>query len=219
MFFLTALLPVLAVRLALRMFRCRPGPWLTLWLIAAVSFCTFLCEDSPWFYCYTGLMTNLTSVIAGFLAAEWYCRYFDGKKTAFAIGCLLLLATAFAKEDMLLFVPLYVGAYWCILRLNGKDRARVRSLAVVYASLAVVVVTLYCWNRWIVPSPFTSNRGGGVQARLDALPRLPASLALRRQSAYAARRNLCPGRGRRLGTATAWPSHCRAEFGFCCCWR
>jgi hypothetical protein len=159
LFLLTALLPVLAVRLALRLFRCRTGPWLTLWLIAAVSTCSFLYEESPWFYRYTGLMTNLTSVTTGFLAAASFGRFFDGKKSGFVLGCVFFLATAFAKEDVLLFVPLYVTVDWCILRMKDKHLAPLWSVALVDGVIAAVIATLYCWNRWIVPSPFTSNVG------------------------------------------------------------
>lgn len=157
MFFLTALLPVVTVRLALRLFRCRPGPWVAIWLAAAVSFCTFLAEESPWFYRYTGIMTNLTSVTAGMLATCCYCRFLDGKKSALAVGCLLFFVTAFAKEDMLLFVPLFVTADWCIFRLTNKKLASVRSLAFVYGSFAVVGAILFFWNTWVIFSPFTAG--------------------------------------------------------------
>ncbi len=69
MFLLATLIPVLAVRLALRLFRCQPGPWIALGLVAGVSACTFLFEQSLWFYRYTGLVTNLTSVVFGLLSA------------------------------------------------------------------------------------------------------------------------------------------------------
>jgi hypothetical protein len=157
MFLLAALLPVLAVRLALRLFRCRPGPWLELWLTVAVAFCTFLFEESPWFYRYTGLMTNMTSAITGLLAAYSFCRFLDGKKFAFVLGGMFSLATAFAKEDMLLFVPLFVTIDWCILRAGDKRLSRFRPLILVYAVLAAVAAMLVCWNKWIVPSPFTAG--------------------------------------------------------------
>lgn len=157
MFLLAALLPVLAVRLALRLFRCESGPWVALWLTAAVSFCCVLSEHSPWYYRYTGLMSNLTSVTTGMLAAYVFCRYLDGKRWAFAVGCLLLAATAFAKEDMILFVPLFVGADWCVQRLIDKNSASIRRLALVYGSVAVVGAVLYCWNKWIVYSLYTSS--------------------------------------------------------------
>jgi hypothetical protein len=157
MFLITALLPVLAVRLALRLFRCPAGPWEALWLTAAVTFCTFLFEKSPWFYRYTGLMTNLTSVATGMAAAYCFCRFLDGKKLAFAAGCLLFLASAFSKEDMLLFVPLFVTVDWLILRGEDKSRARLRPLALVYGGTAIVVAVLYYWNVWIVHAPIATG--------------------------------------------------------------
>lgn len=160
MLLLAALLPVLAVRLALRLFRCQPGPWHVLWLTVAVSFCTFLCEQSLWFYRYTGLMTNLTSLVAGMLAAYSFSRYFDGRKSAYAMGCLLFLAAAFAKEDMLVFVPLFVTVDWCIRRLDDKDRASPRQLVLVFGWLVAVTAMLFGWNAWIVHSPFTSGTDG-----------------------------------------------------------
>jgi hypothetical protein len=157
MFLLTALLPVLAVRLAIRLYRFRPGPWLTLWLVAEASFFTFLCEYSLWFYRYTGLMTNLTSLAMGMMAASCFCRWLDGKKCYFAAGCLWFLGSAFAKEDLLLFVPLFVTVDWFLCRREGKDRPGPRALALAYGWFAVVGAALYCWNTWIVPSPFTSS--------------------------------------------------------------
>jgi hypothetical protein len=198
MFLLTALLPVLAVRLALRLFRCRPGdcpnsrlgengtvpftsriapgPWMTIWLVAAVSGYTFLSEFAVWFYRYTGIMTNLTSVVAGMLAAHCFCRFLDGKSFFFILGCLLSMASAFAKEDTLLFVPLFVLADWRIARgtvpvciLPTMERApsnltsqnskpaSPRRLALVLAALAFVFALLLAFNKWIVPSPFTDT--------------------------------------------------------------
>jgi hypothetical protein len=157
MFLVMALLPVLAVRLALRLFRCRAGPWEALWLTAAVTFCTFLFEKSPWFYRYTGLMTNLTSVATGMLAAYCFCRCLDGKTFAFAVGCLLFLASAFSKEDMLLFVPLFVTADWLILRREDKSRARLQTLALVYGGTAIVIALSYCWNVWVVYAPIATG--------------------------------------------------------------
>lgn len=163
MFLLTALFPVLTVRLALRLYRSEPGPWVVIWLIVAVSFCTVLCEQSPWFYRYLGLMSNMTSLTTGLMAAYCFSRWLDGKKIAFVFGCLLFLATAFAKEDMLLFVPVFVTADWWIMRLDHKERASLRSLALVYGWIAIVGVLLFCWNTWIVPSRFTSNLDGPLK--------------------------------------------------------
>jgi hypothetical protein len=158
LFFLAALLPVLAAQLALRLFRCRPEPWAVIWLVAAVAFCTFLCEESPWFYRYTGMMTSLTSVITGFLAAYGFSYYFDGKKkSALAFGGLMFLATAFSKEDVLLFVPLFAAVDWFILRLDDKQKASLLSLGIVLGWIAVVGAMLLVWNTWIVPSEYTAN--------------------------------------------------------------
>ena len=159
MLLLAALLPLLAVRLALRLFRLSVGPWHVLWITAAVSFGMFLYEQSLWFYRYTGLMTNLTSVISGMLAAGCFSRYFDGKKLAGAAGCVLLAASAFAKEDMLLFVPVFATADWWICRGESPDRPSLRSLALIYGWFALVVALLFVWNRWIVSSQFTSGVG------------------------------------------------------------
>ena len=201
MFLLTALLPVLAVRLALRLFRCRPGPWLTLWLIAAGVVLHLPLRGIPLVLSLHGLDDEpdlgdnrpLGRPLA--IAASSTARNLPPPSS------LLFLSTAFAKEDLLLFVPLFVTADWCILRLKDKNLAGLRSLALVYGALAVVGAALYCWNKWIVPSPFTSNVGEAFQARSDALPHLRACVVLCDQFAYAARDLDRSGNRRRLGIA------------------
>jgi hypothetical protein len=154
MFLLATMIPVLAVRLALKLFRSAPGPWVVLGLTGGVSACTFLFEHSLWIYRYTGLVTNLTSVVLGMLAAYSFSRWLDGRRAGFWAGAFLFLANALAKEDMLLFVPLFVGAEWVVRRRQGADQAPLSRLAWAYAAIAVGGGSLFAWNTWIFPSPF-----------------------------------------------------------------
>ena len=153
-----ALIPVLSVHLALRLFGCRPGRWNVIGLAAGVSACTFLFEDSLWFYHYMGLVTNLTSVILGLLSAYSFSIWFDGRRIGFVAGSLLFLASAFAKEDMLLFVPLFAATEWSIRRWHAVNRLPVSRLASVFGAVALTGGLLFTWNRWVVPSPFTGNQ-------------------------------------------------------------
>jgi hypothetical protein len=156
MFLMATLIPVAAVHLALRLFRCQPGPRIVVMLAAGVSACAFLFEHSLWCYRYT-LITNLASVGFGLFAAYAFSTWLDGRRAGFVAGCLLFLASAFSKEDVLLFVPLYVGADWCIRRWYGTERAPFSRLASAYGAIAAVGGLLFVWNRWIVPSPFTNS--------------------------------------------------------------
>lgn len=163
-FLLLSLLPVLAVRLALRLYRCRLDSWLVMWLVASVSFCTYVYEESPWYYFYTGTLSNLTSLTLGLLAAFGFSSYINGaRKSSFVLASLLFLAAAFAKEDILLFVPCFVAANWCVLRLDDKQKASFRSLALVFGLMAIVVVAMCCWNTWVVPSQFIWSAKGGAK--------------------------------------------------------
>ena len=123
-------------------------------MAAGVSACTFLFEHSLWIYRYTGLITNLTSVNFGLLAAYGFSLWLDGRRAGFVAGCLLFLASAFAKEDMLLFVPLYACAEWSIRRWHGTDQTPLSRLACTLAAVAMVGGLLLIWSRWIFPSPY-----------------------------------------------------------------
>lgn len=159
MLLLAALVPVLAVRLAMGLFQSGAGPGSVIWLTAMVSCGMFLYEQSPWFYRYSGLWTNLTSLVLGMSAAYGFSRWMDGSKNAVAAGCIFLLLSAFAKEDMILFVPAYVTALWCIRWADMRRRPRWLPLGVVYGGLAIILAMVCVWNTWVVASPYTSGTG------------------------------------------------------------
>ena len=152
-----ALLPLLAVHLVLGFFRCRPGPWIVVALTAGVTCGFFLFEQSPFFYRLGGMYTNLTSLLLGFLAIHCFRRHFDGSRLAYAAGAALVVATAFSKEDMLLFVPMAVSADWWVRRREDAGRMPLAKLVQAFVPMFIAVVLLVAWNRYVVPSPFTNG--------------------------------------------------------------
>jgi hypothetical protein len=163
---LAAAIPVLAVRLGLRLFHLRVGARSVLAMVACVTLGTFAFEHSLQYYRYTGMMTNLVSVVTGLLAAGLLADAIQGRRSP-AWGILCALLSGFAKEDMLLFVPAFAVLYAWLEAARSGQPLLTRRLGTVVLGLLLVGGAVFVWNSRVVASPFTTGADPAYRLKLS----------------------------------------------------
>lgn len=123
----------------------------------AAAFATFLYEHAPETFRYTGHITNALSTVLGMSAAVVMV---SGALTTrrVATATLLFGLSAFAKEDLVLFVP-GVAAVLAMDALAGHDRTSRMRAAVLLGALVGTAAAALVYSRTFAAAAFTSNRG------------------------------------------------------------
>lgn len=123
----------------------------------SAAFGTFLYEHAPETFRYTGHVTNALSTVLGMAAAVVMVGGpLTTRRIAAAAGLFAL--SAFAKEDLVLFVP-GVAAVLVVDALGAADRTARQRATVLCAVLLGTAASALLYSRTFAGAAFTSNRG------------------------------------------------------------
>jgi hypothetical protein len=121
------------------------------------AFGTFLYEHAPETFRYTGHITNALSTVLGMAAAVVMCGGASTTRRTVA-GAVLFALSAYAKEDLVLFVP-GVAAVLALDAYRTNDQASRKRAGVLLAVTIAIAASALLYSRAFAAAAFTSNRG------------------------------------------------------------